>query len=94
MADWIPTTGSPGTPTRRLLQTPTDQFMPIPTIIMQTDPTIALFGTLDNVAWVSAVGDPANLVSEDIVTIDGDDWIVFQNCNRTEIFNFFLVKKE
>ena len=94
MADWIPTTGSPGTPTRRLLQTPTDQFMPIPPIIMMTDPNVALFGTLDNVAWVSSVGDPANLVSEDIVTIDGDDWIVFQNCNRTEIFNFFLVKKE
>lgn len=94
MSDWIPVTGSPGTPTRRFLQTPTDQFMKFPPIIMMTDPTIAIFGTLDNVAWFSTVGDPANAVAEDTIVIDGDTWIVFQNCNRTEIFSHFLVKQE
>jgi hypothetical protein len=91
---WVPGTGIPGTPTARFIQTPTDEFIRFPTLIIQYEPTIAVFGELDNVSWASAVGDPANIISEDVVTIDGDDHLAFQNCLRTETFNYFLVKKE
>ncbi len=93
---FTPNTGTPGTPTARWLQTPGSPSaltVLFPTIVEMCNPSWFLFGELDAVYWISTVASPTNIQPEDTVTIGSDVYLCFQNCNRTDYFSFFCVRR-
>lgn len=99
----VPGTGNPGTPTAFMKQTPEspdEGSLPWPTMIIRegNGSTIPrdIHGELSGVYWSSADMDgvPATAVSEDILDDgNGTRYLFFQNCNRTELFSYFLIKE-
>jgi len=63
-----------------------------PTVIYRRAPSIAFIGELPDIFPISTQGLGA--VSEDTVTdSNGDVYILFQNCNRTDSWAFFAIKR-
>lgn len=99
MDDIIPATGVPGVATVKWRPTPNtgDDIRPLlPITPMATDDTTFdtyfPLGELDNVFWLSASDATTDLTSEDVQK-DGDvRYMVFQNGNATEEFNYFALK--
>jgi len=102
--DLIPRVGNPGTATKVMKQTPEtpdDISLLWPTLFIRSGDGGSIprdvHGELDNVYWTSADidGAAATAVSEDrLVDPNDDEYIFFQNCNRTELFSYFCVKEE
>jgi hypothetical protein len=89
---WIDLTAS--TPTFVMKQSPGSVSVVWPTIVIEKSPDSVLFGELDGVFWISALADTTNIVSENLAMIDGDTYIVFQNCNRVNHWAFFALLRE
>jgi len=92
----IPGDGSPGTVVARIFQitdTPSDKSTLWPTMVIERSPAIQALGELHEVYWVSAIGNPSNLVAEDTITIGDETFRVFQNCNRTDVHSHFAMKE-
>lgn len=103
-ADLIPNVGNPGTATFFMKQTPeTGNNISLlwPTMLTREGDGGSiprdLHGELQGVYWTSADidGQAAIAASEDTFTDpDGDVYDIFQNCNRTELFTYFCIKRE
>ena len=90
----FPLTGFGG-PNARLQPTPDSggdiQFL-WPTVILQIRPSQVMLGELIDAFPVYTIGIGA--VSEDTFTdANGDVYIVFQNCNRTDVWTHFAIKR-
>ena len=90
-----PAAGVPGTPTHRLKPTPKAggdiQFL-WPNVIYQMRPSQVFLGEIAGVHPIYTAG--LGIVSEDTVTDSNNDiFIVFQNCNRTDAWTHFAVKR-
>ena len=102
--DLIPNTGGPGTATYFMKQSPespNDISLLWPTMLVREGDGGSiprdLHGELEGVFWTTAdiSGAPATAASEDTFTDEnGDVYDVFQNCNRTELFSYFALKRE
>lgn len=96
--DIIPSTGNPGAPTIDMIQTPDspeDRSSMIRPVVIESSPTLQFLGAMRGVRWLSAKASPSNLVSEDTVTdTGGNTWDVFQNCNQTDQWKFFCLRRE
>lgn len=82
-------------PSARLQPTPDSggdiQFL-WPTVILQIRPSQIILGELIDAFPIYTLGIGA--VSEDTVTdINGDVYIIFQNCNRTDVWTHFAIKR-
>jgi hypothetical protein len=82
-------------PGHRLQPTPDSggdiQFL-LPTVIYQMRPSQVFLGELIDVHPVYTIGIGA--VSEDTLTdANGDVYIIFQQCNRTDVWAFFAIKR-
>ena len=96
---FIPLTNT--TPTFTYRQTPDStaasnfRFPLIPAIITETSPQDAIHGEMDNVYWAGTLTEIAGqATAEDVYNVNGDDYILFPNCNRTDHWAHFLIKKE
>jgi hypothetical protein len=84
-----------GGPPGRLQPTPDSggdiQFL-WPTVILQMRPSQIILGELIDAFPIYTIGIGA--VSEDTVTdVNGDVFIIFQNCNRTDTWTHFAIKR-
>ncbi len=82
-------------PSARLQPTPDSggdiQFL-WPTVILQIRPSQVILGELIDAFPVYTIGIGA--VSEDTMTdVNGDVYIIFQNCNRTDSWTHFAIKR-
>ena len=82
-------------PSARLQPTPDSggdiQFL-WPTVILQIRPSQVILGELIDAFPVYTIGIGA--VSEDTMTdVNGDVYILFQNCNRTDSWTHFAIKR-
>lgn len=88
-------TGQGGAPPTQLDPTPdSGGDLPFiwPTMIYQVDPSEQFWGELIDVHPLSVKGTGA--VSEDTVTLpNGDTYLLFQNCNRTDTWSFLAIKR-
>lgn len=88
----VPTVG--GTPTFELRSTPgaTDDFMTLfpPTLVWNT-PSQQFVGQLSDTYWISDAGSA--LTSEDEVDIGTDTYIIFQQGNLTDGYNYLALKR-
>jgi hypothetical protein len=104
MSTFIPPTGNPGSPSDFFAQTQEtgdDISLLWPAMLVRAGDGGSIprdvHGELDGVFWVRAAVDsiPATAVSEDVfVDGDGERYIFFQNCNRTDDFTNFVIKQE
>lgn len=63
-----------------------------PTVIYQVTPSIQILGELIDVYPTTTFGTA--IVSEDTYTdVNGDTYLIFQNCNRTDSWAFFGIKR-
>lgn len=62
----------------------------LPLVILSTSQEPGVMGELDNAFYVSGFGND----SENLVTVGGDDYKVFQNFFRTNRWDFFALKME
>lgn len=88
---------SPGAsvPSGRLLPTDNtggDIYARFPCTVVTEDPDPAdwIVGEIDGVYWVNASG---GLTSEDTLTDSEGHFVVFQNCNQSDAWNHFAVKR-
>lgn len=94
---FVPNTGLPGVAAYLLNQTPdTPSYVSplVPAMLFESVPVRQFLGELDNVFWVSALGQTTNLLTEDTITIAGVRYKVFQNCNRTDLWAFLAIRYE
>lgn len=96
--DIIPTTGNPGSPTMDMIQTadsPENSSSLILPVVVESSPILQMLGTMRGIRWLSARASPSSLVAEDTITDKGGNtWDVFQNCNATDQWAFFCVRRE
>ena len=99
--DFIPITTGAGAPTFIYRQTPDTtastgfRFPLIPCILMENSPQLAIHGEMDNVYWAGTLTElSGQAAAEDVYNVNGDDYILFPNCNRTDHWANFLIKKE
>lgn len=97
--DFIPLTNT--SPIFAYRQTPDSaastgfRFPLIPCILMENSPQLAIHGEMDNVYWAGTLTELSGQASaEDVYNVNGDDYILFPNCNRTDHWANFLIKKE
>jgi len=97
--DFIPLTNT--SPNFTYRQTPDStaasgfRFPLIPCIVMENSPQLAIHGEMDNVYWAGTLTELAGQANvEDVYNVNGDDYILFPNCNRTDHWANFLIKKE
>jgi hypothetical protein len=65
-----------------------------PTMLVEINPINGnIYMQLHNIFWVSKQRSTL-LQSEDVLTEGNDRYIVFQNCNRTDIWNYLCIKRE
>lgn len=90
-----------GSPVYTVRQTPDTtassnyRFPLIPCMLSEASPQLAVHGELDNIYWSGTLTELAGqATTEDIYSIGGQDYILFQNCNRTDHWANFLIKKE
>lgn len=96
--DFVPSEGSP---TSVIGQTPDStaasnfRFPLHPCIVQERTPVPQILGELDNVRWAGTLTETVGqAVSEDVYNINGDDYILFHNVNRTDHWTSSLVKRE
>lgn len=97
--DFIPlNTGSPNFTYR---QTPDStaasgfRFPLIPGMVYENVPNVAIHGEMDNVFWAGTLTEIAGQANpEDVYNVNGDDYILFPQCNRSDHWANFLIKKE
>jgi hypothetical protein len=97
--DFVPNSGHPGVAAAQLLQTPdspNDVTILWPAILVWTlnSTTYGMLGEMRGVYWINALTSGASIVTEDTISIGGDTYKVFQNCNRTDHFALFCIKQE
>lgn len=92
---------SQGSPLSVMKQTPDSaassgfRFPLFPCIVQERTPVPQILGELDNVRWAGAQTETSGqAVSEDVYNINGDDYTLFQNVNRTDHWAVVLVKRE
>ena len=97
-SDAIPAQGSP---TFSMLQTPDSgastgwRFPLLPAIVIERTPVPQILGEMDNVKWAGTLAEiTGQAVSEDVYNINGDDYLLFQQVNRTDHWSHVLVKRE
>lgn len=97
--DFIPLTS--GAPNFLYKQTPDStaasgwRFPLIPCLISENNPVARIHGELDNVYWAGTLTETeGQATTEDAYNVNGDDYILFSNCNRTDHWAHFLIKKE
>lgn len=90
-----------GSPTFTYRQTPDStaatnfRFPLIPSIVWESVPQSAIHGELDNVFWAGTLSEGSGqAIPEDVYNVNGDDYILFPNCNRSDHWANFLIKKE
>lgn len=90
-----------GSPAAVMGQTPDSgapsgwRFPLLPCIVMERTPVEQILGQLDNVFWSGTLTETAGqAVSEDVYSEGLDDYLVFQNVNRTDHWTHLLVKRE
>lgn len=92
----VPNTGVPGSQVFGLYPTPdtpsNDQVL-WPALLIEASPAKIVLGEMDNVFWVSAQGEVTNMVAEDVINIGADTYIVYQLANRTDVWAHFCVKR-
>ena len=91
----IPSSGVPGSPAANLF--PTDdsagnQTQLFATYIWEQTPSFTIFGEIDDVFWLHAIGN--NLLTEDRVIVGGEFFRVFQQGNRTDPFAFVALRED
>jgi len=59
-------------------------------VLQAVDNNIASVGELQGCFAISHVAPSA----EDVASIDGDDYIIFQNTFNNEAYSYFAIKKE
>lgn len=96
--DIIPSTGNPGSPAFNIIQiadSPENRSPMFLPVVAESDPVLQVLGSMRGVRWLSAEASPSNLQSEDTTEeANGDVFIVFQNCNQTDQWTFFAIKRE
>ena len=90
-----------GSPTATVGQTPDSgastgfRFPLHPSIVQERSPVPQLLGEIDNVKWAGTLSEGAGqAVSEDVYNINGSDYLLFQNVNRTDHWAAILIKRE
>jgi hypothetical protein len=94
--DLVPYAGIPGSPDVEYWQTPEtpDFITPIyPATLYKSGTQMQVFGEMADVFWMSTFTETTNIVTEDTVTINGDVYLVFQNCNRNDAWAHFCIKR-
>ena len=92
----IPNSGNPGTETLQLYPSEgsPDESPLFPTMLIEATPVKQLLGEMREVFWISGYHtSPTLLQAEDTVDIGTDEYIIFQNCNRSNPWAFFCVKR-
>lgn len=92
--DTVPNTGVPGTAVQDIIYTENssdDLTILYPTMIIEVDPNQIVYGELDGVYWISSRQSGTTIVAEDTLDISTDEYICFQNGNRTDVFAFFCL---
>lgn len=98
-SDWggaFPDTGVPGIATWELYPTPDsggDIYWLLPATVVDSDDNSDDFfawGEMDDVFWVHRAG---TLTAEDTITIDGEQYRVFQNGNRQSEWDYMAIKE-
>ena len=92
---------SGGAPNFTIRQTPDTtaasgfRFPLIPCMVYEQVPQFAIHGELDNVYYSGSLTEAVGQATvEDIYNVNGDDYILFQNGNRTDHWTFFWLKVE
>ena len=91
--DIFPQTGLTSTPTAYIYMTDDSggDIIPLtPSIIVFSSPAIQVMAEIDDVYWVSAFG---GVQTEDRITVNGEVYRIFQNCNRTDLYAYMAVKE-
>jgi hypothetical protein len=100
MIDFVPQTGNPGSATSVMKQTQDSTvtsnwvFPLISTIVMENDQDIQFLGELDGIYWAGTQTETiGQAISEDQYDENGQTYHLFQNCNNTDPWAYFLIKE-
>ena len=90
----FPRSGFPGIQSLRMLPSPGDIVTLLPTMLIGWEAQPGQFlGELDETYVVSADTDATNIVSGNTIEVDGEIYVVYQNCTRSNTFAHFVQKR-